>query len=272
MTIYSILFLQQKYRKDYGSFSECRLDKELFARLMRFGVPSGLQFMLDILGFALFITFVGRINPVSLAAASMAFQINSLAFMPMIGFNIAVSTLVGRFLGKNDPELAQKSTWSAASITLCYMSIIAVGYWFFPEVFLFPFALQADPAEYASIKPMVVRLLCFVAVYSLFDTGNLIFSGALKGAGDTRFVMFVSVSLNWLLMVIPCYLFIKFVKGINSLYLAWGALSVYVCVLSIVFLFRFLSGKWKSMRVIETAPRDMPRNMPPVPTLEVDDR
>ena len=268
--IYFILFLQKAHRRDHATFSGWRFDGKLFVRLMRFGLPSGVQFMLDIFGFTLFVTFIGRIDSLSLAATSMAFQINSLAFMPMIGFNMAVSTLVGKSLGKDRPDLAQRSTWSAAFITMCYMTLVAAGYWFFPSVFMFPFALQANPAEYAMIKPIVLTLLRFVAFYCLFDTGNLIFSGALKGAGDTRFVMIVSVSLNWLLMVVPSYIAIKLRPGIAGLYLAWLALAVYVCVLAIVFLFRFLCGKWKTMRVIETVPQAIPRNIPAVPTIETE--
>ena len=268
--IYFILFLRQRSHKDYATLGGWRLDKELFIRLMRFGLPCGVQFMLDVFGFALFVTFIGRINPLSLVATSMAFQINSLAFTPMFGFNMAVSTLVGRSLGKGRPDLAQRSTWSAACVTMCYMTIIAAGYWFIPDLFMYPFALQANPAEFALVKPVVVRLLCFVAFYCLFDTGNLIFSGALKGAGDTRFVMIVSVVLNWLLMVVPSYFVIKLTKETTGLYLAWLALTVYVCTLSIVFLFRFLSGKWKRMRVIEAVPHAIPPNMPPVPTVETE--
>jgi len=270
MTVYFVLFLRRRSRQEHGTQSSWRFDGELFVRLMRFGLPSGIQFMLDMLGFALFVTFVGRIGAMALAATSMAFQINSLAFMPMFGFNMAVSTLVGRSLGKNRPDLAKKSTWTAASITLCYMSMVAAGYWFFPELFMAPFAMQADAAEFALIRPMVLKLLCLVAFYCLFDTGNLIFSGALKGAGDTKFVMCVTVSLNWLIMVIPSYFAVKLLEGTAGLYAAWGGLTVYVCVLSFVFLFRFLSGKWETMRVIETAPQPVPRNLPAVPTIETE--
>jgi len=268
--IYFILFLRQKERRNYATLSGWKFDAKLFARFMHFGLPSGVQFMLDMLGFTLFITFIGRIDTLSLAATAMTFQINSLGFMPMIGFNMAVCTLVGRSLGKNNPQLAQRCTWSAAFLTMCYMTTIAVGYWFVPEFFMYPFALQADPAEFALIKPIVARLLCFVAIFALLDTGNLIFSGALKGAGDTRFVMIVSVSLNWFIMVIPSYIAIRLVKGTAGLYLAWTALMLYVGVLAFVFLFRFLGGKWKDMRVIETTPQGIPRNMPPVPTLETE--
>ena len=268
--VYIKLFFQHEYREVYGSLSKWRFDKELFLRQMYYGLPSGVQFMLDIFGFTLFITFVGRISALCLAASSMAFQINSLSFLPMIGFSIAVSTLVGQALGKDNPELAQRSAWSASVITLFYMTVIACGYLFVPDLFMYPFSAQADAVEFAALRPIVKNLLCFVAVYCVFDTGNLIFSAALKGAGDTRYVMKVSVALNWLIMVVPSYLAIRFVEGVNGLYIAWGGLASYVSILAVVFLLRFLGGKWKKMRVIESAPSPIPRNIPAVPTVETD--
>jgi MATE family multidrug resistance protein len=268
--VYLLLFFGRRHRKRYFTASGWRFDRKLFLRLMRYGLPSGAQFMLDILGFALFVTFIGRISAICLAANSMVFQINSLAFMPMIGFSTAVSVLVGRALGEGKPAIAQRSTWSASAITLFYMTAIAAGYWFFPGIFMQPFAAQADPAEFEAIKGTVETLLCFVAIYSVFDTGNLIFSAALKGAGDTRFVMVVSVVLNWFIMVVPTYIAVTFQKGMAGFYTAWTALTVYVIVLAILFLMRFLQGKWKNMRVIETAPTPLPHNMPAVPTVETD--
>lgn len=268
--IYAVLFLQKKYQSKFRTLSGYKFDVDLFVRLMRFGLPSGTQFMLDVLGFTVFIALVGRISTICLAASSVTWQINSLAFMPMIGFNIAICTLVGRYLGQNRPDLAQRSTWSAFGIAMLYMITVSSGYWLFPKLFLYPFSIHADPIEFALLEPIVIRLLCFVAFYCLLDSCNLIFSGALKGAGDTRYVMIVSVSLNWLIMVIPAYLAVRFAEGTNGLYLAWAALTAYVCVLAIVFLKRFLAGKWKSMRVIEAAPQVMPQNIPAIPTVEAE--
>ncbi len=268
--IYCVLFAQKKYRKKYATLSGFRFDLELFSRLMKYGVPSGVQFMLDVLGFTVFIALVGRISTLCLAASSMTWQINSLAFMPMLGLNTAVCTLVGRYLGDDNPYLAQRSTWSAFAITMVYMVTLSCGYWLIPGVFMYPFKYGADIAEFAAVEPIVINLLIFVAFYCIFDSGTLIFSGALKGAGDTRFVMLLSVSLNWLIMVIPAYLAIRYLEGTKALYLAWAALTGYVSVLAVCFLFRFLGGKWKSMRVIEAAPQAVPRNLPAVPAIEAE--
>ena len=94
-------------------------------------------------------------------------------------------------------------------------------------------------------------LLRFVAVYSLFDSMNLVFSFALRGAGDTRFVTVISLVLSWPLMVVPTWAAWHYGWG---LYWSWTFASVHIIALGITFLLRFRAGKWKSMRVIERAP------------------
>jgi MATE family multidrug resistance protein len=264
--IYFVIFVLPANRRNYGT-TIFKVEFELFKRLMKFGIPSGVQFMLDIFGFSLFIVFVGRIDAVSFAATSMAFQINSLAFMPMIGFGIATSVLVGRSLGADKPQIASKATFSASYISFAYMIAIAIAYIAVPDIFMLPFKAGASAEQIGTILPMVRTLLRFVAFYCIFDTGNIIFSAALKGAGDTRFVMYISLVLNWVIMVIPSWAAVTFLQGSARLYGAWLGLTGYVCALAILFFLRFLAGKWKTMRVIEKIPI-LPDVMPAVPTVE----
>jgi MATE family multidrug resistance protein len=89
---------------------------------------------------------------------------------------------------------------------------------------------------------------------------NLIFSFALRGAGDTRFVTAVSVVLAWPLMVLPTWLSVQRGWG---LYWAWAFATCYVIALGLTFLLRFRAGKWKSMRVIEAVPPAEPDELRP---------
>jgi len=101
------------------------------------------------------------------------------------------------------------------------------------------------------VAAAVPVLLRFVAVYSLFDSMSLVFSFALRGAGDTRFVTIMALVLAWPLMVLPTWATWYYGWG---LYWAWAFASAYIIALGITFLLRFRTGKWKSMRVIEQAP------------------
>ncbi len=262
VSLFLIIMLQPKFRKKYQTWKRRQFNFSLFKRLLRFGLPNGMHFFLELLGFTLFILLVGRFGTSALAATNITININSLAFMPMLGMGIAVEVLVGQRLGENKPELARYGTYSALHVTFLYMGTIAITYFLIPEVYIFPFASQADPLQFAEVKRISIALLQFVAFYSLFDTMNIIFSNTLRGAGDTRFVMFTSVSLSWILMIIPTYFgTVVYNWGI---YTTWIFLTAYIVVLGFVFYARFLGGKWESMRVIEEAPivptRDLPEN------------
>ena len=129
------------------------------------------------------------------------------------------------------------------------MASVAAAYIFVPNIFINPFASQADPASFAAIRKTTLILLRFVAIYSLFDALNIVFASAIKGAGDTRFVMFMIAIVSSLALVVPSYIALVLLQA--GIYTAWTIASVYVSILGLVFLFRFLGGKWKSMRVIE---------------------
>jgi MATE family multidrug resistance protein len=89
-----------------------------------------------------------------------------------------------------------------------------------------------------------------VAVYTVFDTLFIIFSGALKGAGDTRFAMWVQILLAWIFFVPPVYLIIEYFE--LGLFAAWSWGLAYVILLGTVFWARFHSGYWKQIEMIRT--------------------
>ena len=265
---YFVMVLRETNEERYAVRSGWRVDWTLMRQLLRFGAPSGLQFMLEVLAFTAFTMLVGRIGTVELAATNIAFQVNTIAFMPMLGFGIAVQTLVGQWLGSDRPDLAARATWSGFSMTFGYMSFCALLYWIVPGVFVDPFLRDPMAADYEQTRATALLILRFVAFYCLFDTMTIIISSALKGAGDTRFVMLAGVILSWTLMVVPATVaVVHFGAGI---YAAWFFLTVYVCVVGTVFLGRFLHGKWRSMRVIETPPPLLPTIVPETPTVEVE--
>ena len=253
---YVILFSLPENRNTYHTLSGWRFDKDLFLRMLRFGCPNGLHFFLDVAGFTFFIMFIGRLGNLEMAASNIAFQLNHLAFFPMIGLGIAISTLTGQELGQNRPDLAVRAAHSACMVSFAYMTLMAIGYVFIPDVFMSPFAnmdsLKDSNITFEQIRPMVVVLLRYIALYCLFDTGNIVFSGVLKGAGDTRFVMLCSLGLCWGVMVTPAMICTHYHIGPgNGLYFSWAGLTLFVCLLATTFFLRYRNGKWKHMRVID---------------------
>lgn len=261
--LYLCLISRGSYDLAYHTRRGRRLDVRLFARLLRFGFPYGMQFFLDVAGFSVFILLVGRLGTVSLAATTITFNISSLSFMPMLGFGVAVSVLVGQHLGENKPRLAARSVWSAFHLTFLYTASLAAMFVLAPGVFLALFGAQADPESFARVRQTVVILLRFVAVYSVFDGVCIIIASALRGAGDTRYVMFLVTAVSALVLVIPNYVALGLMHA--SIYVGWGIISAYIIILTLALLRRFLGGKWKTMRVIEEVPLVVPPQLPETP-------
>ncbi|MBN1294311.1 MAG: MATE family efflux transporter [Candidatus Latescibacteria bacterium] len=268
LAAYIIIISRRRYNLKYHTLKGWRIDTELFRRLLRYGLPNGIQFFLDVAGFTVFLLLLGRRGTDSLAATNIAFNINSLAFMPMIGLGMAVSVLVGQNLGEDNPEMAERSVYSGFHMAFLYMASIAALYVLIPDVFLSLYAAEADPESFAAIRSTTVILLRFVALYSLFDSLTVIFAHAIKGAGDTRYVMFMIVVVSTFILVIPS--FIAFEIFHASLYIGWTIVTTYVSILGLAFLFRFLRGKWKNMRVIENIPPALPHTLPETPISELE--
>jgi MATE family multidrug resistance protein len=129
------------------------------------------------------------------------------------------------------------------------MALVASVYLLFPEALVGLFEGNPDSARFEEIARIVPSLLVCVAIYSLADSVNFAFSFALRGAGDTRFVSLLTFALAWPIMVIPTFLVVY--SG-GNIYWAWGSATVYVIAMAACFTLRFRSGRWKTMRVIET--------------------
>jgi MATE family multidrug resistance protein len=247
-----ILLFRAEFEEAYAMVSGWRFDYDLFRRLMRFGLPNGLGAALDPIVFTFFTWSVGRIGDVALAATSVTFSLNLLLILPALGIGQAVEVLVGKRIGESRPDVAARSTWTAFLMVLVFTACAAAMFLVEPAALVAIFgATEGQSGDGGDIAVLVPILLRFVAVYCLFDTMNIVFSYALRGAGDTRFVTLCVLVFAWPVMVIPTWLVVGPDRG---LYWAWTFASAYIIALAMTYLFRFLQGHWRSMRVIEHVP------------------
>lgn len=246
--IYLAIILRREHRERFNTLSGWRFEWKLFERLLRFGLPAGLQYSLELGAFSLFLMIVGRIGTAELAASGIAFNLNMIVFMPTIGLGIGVSAIVGRYLGADQPQCAERATWSAFAISLVYMSACGALYVLAPGLLLGPYAAHAG-SDFAHVQEIAIVLLRFIAVYSIFDMFNVIFAAGLKGAGDTRYPLALTVVLSWVAMLVPAY--VLCLRGGAGVYTAWATASAYVVLLGLLMMRRFRAGRWKALRVIE---------------------
>lgn len=260
---YLLLVLAREHRVEFST-GRVTFDRQVFARLLYFGTPSGLQLMLDVMGFTVFIVMVARLGNLEAEATSIAFNIGHLAFMPVWGISQAVSILVGQRLGENRDDLAAHSTWTALVVAMGYMAVISLLFVFVPELFLYAFFFEAadavDPEHVERVHALSRTLLLFVAAYNLLDAMLMVFVSAIKGAGDTQFVLGVSLLMGALLGGLSWW-------GVEvwnfGVYACWALIAGWVWTLGLVYLGRFLQGNWRRMRVIEKERDDEPPTLEP---------
>jgi MATE family multidrug resistance protein len=243
------LIVRPRYFERFGIRNLRRFDRALMWRLFRFGGPSALQMTVTVGAFAVFIMIVGQLGPDAMAATTLAFNVETLAWVPMLGLGMAISTLVGQQLGADRPKLAARATWTGFVISLIYMGSMAVLFLSIPHLLLFGHRAGADPVQFAALEATTVVLLRFVAAYCLLDAMNLIFCSAIKGAGDTMFVLLTTI-IAAPLPVVAAWAGIQW--GGLGLYWCWTVVTVWVWCLGVAYLLRFLQGKWREMRVIES--------------------
>jgi multidrug resistance protein, MATE family len=249
--VYLALFLQPRHRARFGTLAGLCWDSHLVRRILHYGGPSGIQMLLDVAGFSIFILLVGQLGGTAAEATSMAFSISSLAFMPIYGLHIATSVLVGERLGENRDDLAAGVTITSLQIALGYMLVISILYLFAPAIFLTGFFdHSADRvADQTAVRDTAALLLQFVAAYNLLDATQMIFVGALKGAGDTRFLLRVSIVLAAMLAGFS-WLSVRVWK--LSVYGCWTLIVFWCLIAAVTYVVRFRQGQWRQMRVIET--------------------
>jgi MATE family multidrug resistance protein len=183
----------------------------------------------------------------ALAATNVAFSISTLAFMPIMSMGQTASILVGQHLGGDRPDVAECATWTTASLAIGYMLVVSAMYVLVPGLLVGAFFLSEANGSRQDIGALAAVLMRYVAAYNLFDAMNLVFSGAIKGAGDMRFVFVTSFWMAIVLVSTTWAALYWFQSGIHG---CWTVVTLWVCVLGLVYAWRFRQGAWKTMRVI----------------------
>jgi MATE family multidrug resistance protein len=247
--LYVGLMFNPTNERIFGILSRRSFDSKLFLRILKKGGPAALQFAMDILAFTFFIFLIGRLGKIELAVSNIALSIQSIAFMPAIGFSMGLSTLVGQSLGRNNVDDALQFTKQTVWILLTYTLVLDMLFLLAPHWMLGLFlAAESGAASYQQLLDQGIVVMRIMALFISFDAMYFTFVGALKGAGDTRFIMW-SIGLTTLvIMMLPMTMIVEYTEW--GIYACWVNLTLYVISLFVVTFWRFRQGKWKNIRVI----------------------
>lgn len=253
VAILAAAYFSPALRREYGTASGLRLDRSMFTCLLRFGLPSGTEFFLNMAAFTLFVQFMHSYGRDVAAAVTITFNWDSVAFVPLIGVGIATMSLVGRYMGAGSPELAERAAYSGLKTTVWYTTIIFVLFLAAPQALAGLFVPGGNAQDYAAVMPRTVFMIRMASVYLLSDAFMLVFGGALRGAGDTRWAMCTSVTCHWL-FTSASWVLIRVVRCTPET--AWVVFVFLVSLTGAIFFARFRGGRWKSLRVLdETLPK-----------------
>lgn len=248
---YGVMVFNESNESHYRVWSKRRLDPKLMLRFMKFGMPGGFQFFVDMFAMSFFVFMVGRVGSTELAATNIAISIDTLAFLPMIGMHIAASIMVGQAMGGKDTDRAAYATKSVLHICLLYMGSMAVAFVLIPELFIELFRTRGQVAgSFGPVMDMSVVLLRYVAAFTLIDAVAITYMGGLKGAGDTRFIMIVMCTASLTCMVLPILALAHF--NMMEIHGPWICLMLYVFTLATAFMIRFRHGPWRTIRVVDS--------------------
>lgn len=254
------VFLSPRYARSFGSRAAWRPTSRHIRDIARLGWPGAAMWGNEMVCWWIFMSgFVASFDvagkpAVHNPAGWIAHQYIILSFMPAMGLSIAVTAIVGKCVGMGRPDLAASRTWLGVRLAMVYMGICALCFVVFREQLVRPFLPNdAAPEQVAAIVALGSKMLILTACFQLFDALAMQISGALRGAGDTVWPGLATIILSWGVIIGGGWMFVRFAPGLESLG-PWIAAALYIILLSLALVGRFLGGRWRSMAVVEPVP------------------
>jgi Na+-driven multidrug efflux pump len=213
-------------------------------RILKIGVPSGFEGLLTWIAQFTVVIVINSMDKTTIAAAAHinAVKIESLSYLPGFAFAMAVATMVGQSLGMKDPQRANRSTYLAYLIGGGMMTLWGVVFILYGQVFA-NLMLPGQP----EIARVTARCLMLAGFVQSGFAAAMVFSGALRGAGDTMAVMILNLaSVIFIRLAGVLVVVFVFKLGIVAV---WVVLCTELMTRGVFLWLRFASGKWSHVEV-----------------------
>lgn len=218
-----------------------------FGRMLRFGVPNGVNWLIEFSAFAVFLNVaITHLGTTVLAGMNVVMQINSIAAMPAFGLTTAGSIIVAEKIGQK----AHDEVWPVVKLTGMLAGGLMVGfgllYVIIPRLFLTAFAPDGMTSD--AFMSVGSTILALAGLWQVFDSIGMTLGDALRAAGDTTFCMIARMLVGWFLFVPLAWVFaFKLNGGVVQVVLA---MVIYLAVLAVVLVWRFGSGRWRNIDLL----------------------
>lgn len=244
--VVALIFLRDR-KTPLGNAPTFRLGE--FKRVLRFGLPNGVNWFLEFAAFSLFVNVVvAHLGTSVLAAFNVVMQINLISFMPAFGIGSAGAILVGESIGRRALDEVHSIVRLSAGVAMAWMASVGMIYFLTPGSLIQLFEPKDAPAT--TLLATGTLMLRMAALWQLFDALAMTLSEALRAAGDTTWCMIARVLLAWGIFTPLAWASILLWGG--GVITMMSSLIAYLCLLALAFYLRYRSGRWREIQLLES--------------------
>ena len=238
--IFLFFFFMKDHWERFHVRDSFRLDMGILRRFVRLGFPSGVEMFLNVAAFNLFLLMFQSYGVVESASAAIVFNWDIVSFVPMLGLNFAIISLVGRYVGAGDPARMYHVARAAFVFGLGYSGFLALVFAGIPELLVGMFLAPEEAAEFMDLASfMMVGLSCYV----MADAIILITGGVLRGAGDTRWLMWASIIIHWVMLGVQYLVIEVWDMGAK---VSWVIFVIMILMTAAIYMWRLSSKAWRT--------------------------
>lgn len=206
--------------------------------LWRVGLPTGIQFLLEVGAFAVLAGLLAALSEREMAAHQIALQVIHFTFLPTLAFSEAVSVLAGQAVGANRDSLVHEVAREGLKIAAAYAVLCTFVLVAFAGPIASAFTTDVD------LRTAAIHLLYVAAVFQIFDAANVMARGALRGVGDVRYAAVLGITTAWVCTPPLTYL-LGYEAGLGALG-GWLGLCLEIMVGACLLWHRLLRDGWKA--------------------------
>ncbi|MFN3680678.1 MAG: MATE family efflux transporter [Nitrospira sp.] len=234
------LYLLRRCQAVFRTSERVRID--LIRSAWEIGAPVSGERILQQAGVMLYTKIVLLYGTVSYAAHQVGLSIESFSFLPGYGFAIAAATMVGHSIGAGKYIRAKLENWEANRLAAAGMAVMGAVF------FLFPYVLMRAFTQDEAVVELGTQFLRIVAVLQVPLALTMVLAGSLRGAGDTRFILWATTVGMWGVRV-PLALLVGVWLHFGVIYV-WMAMIADWSVRMVLLLWRYQSERWRAIQLL----------------------
>lgn len=248
--VLTAIYFSKRNAQEFNVANSLKFDPKIMQKLWHYGYPGGIEMLFNLIAFTAMVFVLHSEGLVAAAAITIVFNWELVAYIPLVGIELGVTSLVGRYVGAQNIAAVKSSIASGVKVGLLYSFLMVSLFAFLPNGLVQIFEPQSSREIFAQAVPLAVSLVKFVAFYVSAQSVFMVFIGALRGAGDTFWAMGISVGIHWVLLTI---LVLMLKVWDCSVYQSWiTMIAVFIAMTCLPYL-RYRTGRWKSLHVVDPA-------------------